>query len=279
VSDLPRSSWNGVLKLRELVVPIGFVSSRRKSQEPTFRLIHDGCGQPIKQSRGCPVHGVVPDEELVKGWEVAPGEYVRIEPDELTAVAPPDNRIIDVYAIVDADALDPMLTTRAYYLLPTPSSVSRDGYAALEQALRLEQLIGLARWTAFGSEHLAALVPHRYVLALRELAPAADLRDAGPIAEEIAAVELDARTLELARKLVARLEVPYEPALLTSQHRERIRELLDARLTGGATMIQAPPIDERAARPSVDIAGALQQSIRGIPKSRKARVDAALARH
>jgi DNA end-binding protein Ku len=278
VSDLPRSAWNGVLQLRELVVPIGFVSAQTKAQDFSFRLIHDVCGEPVEQTRGCPVHGKVPEEELVKGWEIAPGTFVRVEPDELAAIAPPDNKVVDVYAIVDAGDVDPMLATRAYYLLPKRSKVSRDGYAALEQALRLEQLVGLARFTAFGTEHLAALVPHRYVLALQELAPAHDLRDPGPIADLVAAVELDERTCALARKLVSRLEVPYEPALLTSRHRERLQRLYDARLADGTSALTRPAVDELMPAPTVDLAGALTDSLRGIPKSRKARVDAALAR-
>jgi DNA end-binding protein Ku len=275
VVDLPRSAWNGTLRLRELVLPVGLVGAKRKG-DVELRLLHRVCGQRVENARVCPQHGKVPDEELVRGWEIAPGEYLPVQVDELAGVAPADTRVIDVYAIVAAAQVDPLLHAKPYLLLPTGSQVSRAGYALLERAMCAEQVAALARFTAWGAEHLAAIAPHRGVLVAQELAPAEDLRDLAALAALVDQVGVPAARVERARKLLAKLAVPYEPALLTNLHRARVRQLLDARLAGGEPTIQT--VQVAPAQVTVDLDQALDRSLRNVPRSRKARVDEALAR-
>lgn len=277
MSDLPRSVWNGTLRLRDLVVPVGLAPTRGRN-ETQFKLIHDGCGQLIQQERACPAHGKVPDEELVKGWEVAPGEYVPIDVDGLNAVAPADSRSINLFAIVRADSIDPLLVTRAYFLTPDKRSrAGREGYAAIEQALRLEGLTALGRFTAWGTEHLGAIDARRYELVLRELAEHTELRDATAVADLVAEVELDDVTSARARTLVRRLEVPFEPQLLTNLHRQRVQEFLDAQLRGEKIFRAPPAADAGGPGASGDVAAALKLSLEGIPRGRRQRLEQALA--
>jgi acyl dehydratase len=51
-----------------------------------FHLLHARCGSRLQTRRECPIHGVVPREETVKGYEFAKDEYVRFEPEELKAL-------------------------------------------------------------------------------------------------------------------------------------------------------------------------------------------------
>lgn len=276
MGDLPRSSLNLTLRLRELVVPIGLLPARDKGERVKFRLIHAECGEPIGIGRECPTHGTVAAEEVVKAWE-AGGELIAVDADELEAIAPVDSRGIEVFAIVQADSIDPLLVTQAWYLAPGRGRAAREGYAALQHALAAERLTALGRFVAWGSEHIAAIDGHRYTLVMRDLAPHAELRDATPVSELIAGVELTERTNELARKLLTRLEVPFDGALLTNLHQQRVQQLLDAKLRGERTAKPQPAklIEQPT---TVDLDAALEQSIRSVPRSRKQRVNEALAR-
>jgi DNA end-binding protein Ku len=278
VADLPRSAWNGTLRLRELVLPVGLVSAKRKG-DVQLALLHRDCGLRVEIAKACPAHGKLADEDLVKGWEIAPGEYMPVDVDELAAVAPRDTRTIDVYAIVADDTIEQLLNLKSYLLLPTKSRVSVGGYAILAEALQLEQVVALARFVAFGAEHLAAIRGRDLLLEVQELAPHADLRDSDGIRAAICDADAPVadRDVELARKLLDRLRVPFEPALLTNLHRGRLQQLLDTKLAGGTpTIVQ--PANEPPPAVSVDIGHALERSLRTVPRSRKARVDEALAR-
>jgi Ku70/Ku80 beta-barrel domain len=53
------------------------------SQGVAFHLLHAKCGSRIQMRLECPIHGIVPRDETVKGYEIAKDEYVRFEPEEL----------------------------------------------------------------------------------------------------------------------------------------------------------------------------------------------------
>jgi DNA end-binding protein Ku len=280
VTDLPRSTRNLTLRLRELVVPVGLVAVRDKGEQVTFSHVHADCGEKIAYGRDCPDHGPVAADEVAKVWTNG-GEQIAVDEDELEALAPADSDSIDVFAIVQADEIDPLLVTKAWYLSPGRGRAAKEAYAVLEHALDAEQLSALGRFTGWGREHVAAIdgdPDGRQVLLMRDLAPHAELRNATAISELIGDVTLSGRTCDLARKLLAKLEVPFEPGLLTNQHQQRVQDLLDAKQASGERIPKPQPKNPaRAAHTTVDLDGALQHSLRGIP-ARKQRLADALAR-
>ena len=79
-------------------------ASRRRRRRPRasrtsqFKLLHRECLTPIQQKRWCPVHDVeVGPDEIVRGWEVAKGQFVPIEDAELEAIEQRDtSRAIEI---------------------------------------------------------------------------------------------------------------------------------------------------------------------------------------
>ena len=57
-------------------------------------------------------------EEIRKGYEVAPGQYVSMTREEVAALAPERNRVIDVEQFVDVSAVDPIYFESRYYVVP-----------------------------------------------------------------------------------------------------------------------------------------------------------------
>jgi DNA end-binding protein Ku len=57
-------------------------------------------------------------EEIRKGYELAPGQYVSLTREELTALAPERSRVIDVQQFVDVSAVDPIYFEARYYVVP-----------------------------------------------------------------------------------------------------------------------------------------------------------------
>src|SRR5438874_646940 len=74
-----RTIWNGSISFGLVSIPIGLALATQRS-DIAFRTLHRECGTPIKQKRWCPFHERdVEADELVKGWEVAKGQFVMIE--------------------------------------------------------------------------------------------------------------------------------------------------------------------------------------------------------
>src|ERR1700747_1816217 len=95
-----RTIWNGSISFGLVNIPIGLALATQRN-DIAFRTLHRECGTPIKQKRWCPLHerDVEPDE-LVKGWEVAKGEFVLVEEPDLEAVAAHRSRSLQVLRLV-----------------------------------------------------------------------------------------------------------------------------------------------------------------------------------
>ena len=60
----------------------------------------------------------VPDEVIVKGYELSKGNYVLVSEDELAALDPESQRTIDIEEFVDLADIDPIFYDHPYYLAP-----------------------------------------------------------------------------------------------------------------------------------------------------------------
>ena len=84
-----RSTWEGYLRLNLLSVPVKAYSATVTGKGKIgFHLIHAKCNSRIHYKKVCPIHGEVPNDEIVSGYEVADGNYILIDKDELSNSAP-----------------------------------------------------------------------------------------------------------------------------------------------------------------------------------------------
>src|SRR5947199_8475021 len=99
-----RTIWNGSISFGLVNIPIGLALVNQPA-DVSCRTLHRECGTPIKQKRWCPQHEreVEPDE-LVKGWEVAKGEYVLVEESDLESVALQRSQSIEILRFVMHEA-------------------------------------------------------------------------------------------------------------------------------------------------------------------------------
>ena len=136
---MPRSIWTGAISFGLVTVPVKLYSAvQRKSVR--FHQLNGKTGTRIQQKRVDPTTGdEVPYEEIVKGYEIAPDQYVLIEPGELEALDPKKTKTIEISDFVDLDAIDPIFYDHPYYLAPAAGGAKP--YRLLFEAM-LESLGG-----------------------------------------------------------------------------------------------------------------------------------------
>src|ERR671939_36722 len=104
---MPRSVWNGTVPIGLLAVPVK-VFTATESKTVHFREVHLRDGARVEHRRVCTREDrEVPYDEVVKGFEVEPGEYVVLDDDEVKAAAGDRGHRIDVEHCVDAADVDP----------------------------------------------------------------------------------------------------------------------------------------------------------------------------
>jgi DNA end-binding protein Ku len=259
-----RTTWNGSISFGLVNIPVGLspaTTASARQSDIQFRMLHRTCLNPIKQKRWCPVHDVeVGPDELVRGWEVAKGQFVPIEDDELEALEQRGTtHTIDVARFVRAEEVDPVYFDRTYYLVPGGTEAQRRPYALLLQAMREEGVIGIGSFVLAGKEKLAAVRPKGDALALETLFVAEDVKSQEEIDEAIQGTNVKKEELQLAEQLISGLLGSFDPEEeLTSDYRTSLRALLEAKLEGREIAEPEPAAPET---PVVDLMEALRASV------------------
>ncbi|WP_326769023.1 non-homologous end joining protein Ku [Streptomyces sp. NBC_01591] len=108
------------------------------------RRVHEGTGKEV------------PAEEIVKGFEVAEGEFVLVEPDELDEIAPGHSQTIGISDFVDLRDIEPVYFDRTYYVAPHGKEYTKV-YKLLRAALAEAGKVGIATFVMRGKQYLTAL--------------------------------------------------------------------------------------------------------------------------
>jgi DNA end-binding protein Ku len=258
-----RTTWNGSISFGLVSIPVGLApatASSARQSDVSFKLLHRVCLQPIKQKRWCPVHEIdLSPEEIVRGWEVAKGQFVPVEDSELEALESYDtSRSIEIKRFVPAGEVDPIYFDRTYFLVPAATEAQRRPYALLIEAMKGSDVVGLGSFVLAGKEKLCMIRPKGHALALETLFLAEDVRSQEEIDEPVEATGVKDEELALAQQIIAGLEGDFDPAELHSDYRARLRELLEAKLEGHEL---AAPEPEPESAPVVDLMEALRASV------------------
>jgi DNA end-binding protein Ku len=241
--------WSGTLSFGLVAVPVNLFPAVRSVDAPLRMLAPSG--EPVQRHYVCPADGKdAPWEQIVRGYEVAEGEYVPLTDAELEAIAPRKSRDIDLRRFVPRAELDPFLFERPYVL--TPAGESTKPYRLLAEAMAKSDRAGIATFVMRTKEYLVAIVAERGILFAETLRFAGELRtpkDVGlPTTKAPDAKDVDgfARVL---RKL-ARDEVAADE--LVPPRRDRLLALAQKKLRAGEDVVEpkAPAAADGAEAPA-----------------------------
>src|SRR5919206_910537 len=214
-----RTIWNGSITFGLVNIPVGLALATKpvaRQSDVSFRMLHAECRTPIRQKRWCPTHDreVGPDE-IVKGWEVAKGEFVIVEDADLEAIAQhDDSRSIDITRFVSLEEVDPVYLDRTYYLAPASAPAARRPYVLLLEAMRQAEMGAVGRFVLRGAEYFCLIRPKGDALALETLFLAEDVRSQAEIEEAVAGMEVKKAELDLASQVMQSLVGEFDPSEL-----------------------------------------------------------------
>jgi DNA end-binding protein Ku len=243
-------------------IPVGLAPATKpaaRQSDVSFRMLHRECGTPIKQKRWCPVHERdVESDELVKGWEVAKGQFLMVEDADLEAIENRDtSRSIDISRFVRLEEVDPIYFDRTYFLVPAGAEAQRRPYVLLLEAMKDAGVAALGRFMLAGKEKLCLIRPMGEALALETLFVHEDVKSHAEIDEAVATSEVRPPELDLAKQIISSLAAPFDANELRSEYRESLRELLEAKLAGHELEVPEEPAPTQV----VDLMEALKASV------------------
>ena len=254
---MPKPIWSGTISFGLVTVPVKLYSAVQPKQV-RFHQLHASDQVRIEQKRVCPADGQeVSYDEIVKGFEIAPDQYVVIEPDELAALAPRSTRTIDIQDFVELSEIDPIFYDHAYYLVP--GAGGEKAYRLLLEAMRDAGKVAVARVVLRSKEHLVAIRPIGNVLGMTTMNFADEIVSVDHL-EELPEqeVELTSRERDVAHQLVQSLSVPFDASKYNDTYRQAVLDLIE-RKAEGKEIAQQPEIAPPLTAP--DLMSALQASL------------------
>src|SRR5689334_13353451 len=254
---MARSIWRGAISFGLVNVPVKLYSAVSK-KTVRFNQLHEKDNSRINLKRFCAEEDVeVQFDEIVKGYEISPGRYVVITPEELDALDPAKTRTIDIEDFVDLDEIDPLFYEHPYYL--APDTGASKPYKLLLEALKATNKVAIARVVIRSKEYLTAIRPAGDVLTMETMLFADELIDPDDI-DELPDEDVNAtdREVEMAQQLIESLATGFEPSKYKDEYRERVLELIERKAAGQEVAMPAEP-EAPAAVP--DLMAALEASL------------------
>jgi DNA end-binding protein Ku len=259
----PRPNWKGFLKLSLVSCGVSMYPATSTSQRIRFNIINKATGNRIhNEVVDAETGDVVEPEDRVKGYEVEKGEYVLLEDDELDNVALDSTHTIDIDEFIPMADVDRIYLDESYYIVPQ-DDVAQEAFAVIREAMRKEDLAGLARVVVYRRERLLLLRPRGRGLLATTLRYKDEVRDEDTYFDEIPSTKVPADMLKLATHLLETKKGKFDPAKFEDRYETALKALVKAK-HGGRAIPAAPE-----GRPSnvINLMDALRRSAKADGKA------------
>jgi DNA end-binding protein Ku len=254
-----RSSWKGFLKLSLVSVPVKAYSAVSSGgSEIRLNQLHKPCNSRINYKKTCPIHGEVPNDEIVSGYEHSKGQYVIVDSEELDKLRTPDEKAINIDGFMGRTDLDPMyFSGKSYYLIPD-GPVAQKPYALLHDGMANLKRTAIARVVMHGRDQLVAIRPIDNLLLMSILNYENQVNKPAAFHDEISRPELPPDEIKLATTLIeASTPKKIDLTKYEDSYTQKMTELIQKKVAGEE--IVAPPVHEQAQ--IINIMDALKQSL------------------
>lgn len=259
--------WKGFVSFGLVSFPVRLhAAARNKSVQ--FHMLHKKDLSRIKEVFYCREEDKPLDrEDIVKGFEVAKGEYVVVDPEELKKIAPPTAKVMEIVQFVQESEFDPVYMDKSYHMVPD-GEVSKS-YALLLEVMKKQRRFAIGKVAMHNREHIAVLRAAGNEIMLHTMFFADEVQ-ASPV-EMGQAPKFSAKEIQLAAQLIDALTEKFEPEKFHDEYEERVEKLIEQKRKG-------EPVKGTAYKrpaPVVNIVEALQRSLeaskKAPPASKKAR--------
>jgi DNA end-binding protein Ku len=255
----PRPNWKGYLKLSLVSCPVALFPATTTSERVSFRTLNRATGNRLRRQLVDEQTGdVVEAEDQVKGYEVAKGEFIQMEDDELKSVQLESSHTIDIERFVRRSEVDELYLDTPYYLTPT-DRVGEEAFAVIRDAMRAEKMVGLARVVLFRRERIVMLEPRDKGITATSLHYANEVHQPASYFDEIPDLELPKPMLELASHIIAKMTGKFAPSEFEDRYETALIELIRSKQKG--MPVKAQPVQRQTN--VINLMDALRRSVEG----------------
>jgi DNA end-binding protein Ku len=227
-----RAYWKGYLKLSLVSCPIALYTGTSSTERVSFRQINKKTGNRLRQQLVDEItREVVEIEDKGRGYEYAKNAYIRMDDDELAAIAIESNHTIEIDSFVPREQIDERYLDSPYYIVPN-DRVGQDAFAVIREAMRGKGVAALGRVVLAKRERVIMLEPWDKGLMGTTLRYPYEVRNTKEYFEEIPSVQLEPDMLKLAEHILRSKTKDFDPSQFVDHYEEAVVETLKKKQAG-----------------------------------------------
>ena len=258
-----RSIWKGHIRFSLVTIPIAIYNAIETSESISFNQLHKEDNGRIGYDKRCKkCEKIVKSEDIVKGYEYEPDQYVIVENEDLAKLKLKSTKVIEIEGFVDASEVPATLYDTPYFAGPD-GDIATKTFALLCATLKDSGKLGIGKVVIRDRESVVLIAPEGNGLLLYKLRYPNELRKITEV-PKLDGLVADKEQLKLAKTLVDSMAKPFSEIKLKDTYKDAVKELIKAKIDGKEVV----SVEEKE-KPVVDIMTALKQSIENAGKMKK----------
>ncbi|MDY6962162.1 MAG: Ku protein [Pseudomonadota bacterium] len=241
----PRANWKGYLKVGELSCQVALYTAASTSDRVSFHIINRETGNRVhRQMVDADTGHEVEKDDIVKGYEVASGEYVILEPDEVKAAVPQSDKTLEMETFISCGDVDTIFLDRPYYLAPVDKA-SAEVFNLIRKGLEQKSVAALARTVLFRRLRTLLIRPSEDGLIASTLNYDHEVRPAKEIFSDIAEFKIEGEMLDLAEHIIKTKRGEFDPTEFDDRYEDALAELIKAKIEGRKPPKKPKPAEKK----------------------------------
>lgn len=260
---MARGIWKGTMGFGLVTIGVELLTAEQTEDldlNMLDRRDHAHIGyQKINKSTG----EVVPQSEIVKGFEVSDGKYVVLTPADLKSANPRATQTVDIVAFVSQDEIPLVYYAKPYYVSPLKGSDK--AYGLLRDALTASKHVGIAQIVIHTRQHMAVVYPYEESMVVQLLRYAHELKQPETAGvKHVAHASKSARGPEftMAQQLIESMVTDWKPEQYRDTYHDDVMKMIKARSKKSTHVSPASKTVAPAETKVLDLVAALRSSLK-----------------
>ncbi|SCX25217.1 non-homologous end joining protein Ku [Agrobacterium rosae] len=254
-----RASWKGHIKFGDFACEVGLYSAITSSEKISFNIVNRKTGNRVERQYVDSDTGEQVDKsDQVRGFELDNGDHVIVEGDEIAALMPDSNKVIDIENFIACDDIDKLYFDRPYFLAATDGD-GEDALSLLAQAMQRQNVVAIAEAVLFRRNRNLIIRPQGKALIATTLSFDYEVRSQNTTFKSVPDMKFDDEMLELASHIIKKRAGKFDPAAYSDRYNDALAELVKAKIEGRPIK---KPVEEKRDN-VVDLKEALRRSAAG----------------
>ena len=250
-----RAIWKGHIQFSLVTIPVRIYNAIDSGQSISFNLLSKEAHNPVSYEKKDKVTGEpLRNEDIVKGYQYEPGQFVIIEQEDLDKVRLKSTKVVEIEGFVNKEEVHPTLYEAPYFIGPD-GEVAAKTYGLLAAVLKDSGKIAVGKVVLRDRETPVLLTPLEKGIVMYRLRYPNEVRSINEV-PQLLEVKADKEQLKLAKTLVDSMTTKFANIEMKDHYYDALKAIIDAKVQGKeiVTVVEEEP-------KVVDIMTALKASI------------------